>query len=47
MELYAVGIEYEGAYAIFSTMELAEAHVAKNNKYGDLYIETFTVDAEV
>jgi hypothetical protein len=29
MELYSVGIEYEGMVAIFSTKEKAEAYVAK------------------
>ena len=46
MELYEVGIEYEGMIAIFSTMEKAEAYVAKNNKHRDLYISTVVVDED-
>jgi hypothetical protein len=50
MELYAVGIEYEGLFAVFSTEEKAKAYVAEQEKRWDMvgcsdyYIETITVD---
>ena len=31
MELYEVGIEYEGMVALFSTMDKAKAYVAKHD----------------
>ncbi len=50
MKLYAVGIEYEGLFAVFSTEEKAKAYVAEQEKRWDMvgcsdyYIETVTVD---
>ena len=32
MELFSVGIEYEGQVALFSTMDKAKAYVAKQDK---------------
>ena len=40
-KVFAVGLYYEGAVAVFSTMELAEAYSAKWELY---YIEEMVLD---
>jgi thiamine phosphate synthase YjbQ (UPF0047 family) len=44
--VYAVGIEYEGVVALFSTHEKAEAYIAENDPDGSLdiyYIENMEI----